>query len=482
MTRKFIIILLPTLILCFGNCAGDFLDSEPSGYLSGEEAKANLGVLVNGLYLSTFLGGTGGTGGHDDFGQKSNDICLDLMSGDMVLNGENYGWFYDVYDFTDQNSTGGRAYSAWRYYYRLINATNAIFDLLGSDEVAPRDNADYKTYFGQTKVIRAYCYFYLVNLYQHRYQDRVNNPGVPVYRTQETLEVHGQSTVKEVYELIVKDLKEGVEALNGYDRPSKSKIDNSVAYSYLAYAYLSMGEYEKAVEAADHVINKFPVMTAKQVTESGFSSLDMPSWIWGVYITLDNTQQLQSFWGHMDYFTYSYAWAGDAKIIDSDLWASIPVTDVRKNQFDADSYMPIWKFYDRGRTAGGDRQWRNDLVYLRVEEMILIKAEALARLNRDVEAKAALKTLLDNRDTAAASALAAKTHDELMEAIYYNWRVEMWGEGKLFFALKRFGKTAVRGSNHFVRAGQSFPYNDQRMIFAIPEREVLNNPYLQPQN
>ena len=485
MTRKFIIILLPTLIFCFGNCSGDFLDREPSGYLSGEEAKKNLDSslppFVDGLYLSTFLGGTGG---HNDFGQKSNDICLDLMSGDMLLNGDTYGWFYDVYDMIEQHITATRSYMLWRYYYRIINAANTVFDLFTSDEVIPSsDKPAQRAYFGQTKVMRAYCYFYLVNLFQHRYQDKLNNPGVPVYRSQETLEVHGQSTVKEVYEFIVKDLTDAIEALDGYERPSKGKADINVAYSYLAYAYLSMGEYAKAAEAADHVINKFPVMTAKEVIESGFNSLeDIKSWIWGADININNTGALLTFWGHMDYFTYSYAFAGDAMVIDADFYATIPTTDVRKGQFDSGNYMPIWKFYDAARVPGGDRQWTNDLVYLRVEEMILIKAEALARANQDAAAKDALKLLLDNRDTAAASALATMTHEELMEAIYYNWRIEMWGEGKLFFALKRFGKTAVRGSNHISKKGQSFPYNDQRMIFAIPEREVINNPYLQPQN
>ncbi|WP_255461423.1 hypothetical protein [Bacteroides sp. CACC 737] len=35
--------------------------------------------------------------------------------------------------------------------------------------------------------------------------------------------------------------------------------------------------------------------------------------------------------------------------------------------------------------------------------------------------------------------------DQLLENIYYNWRVEMWAEGRGLLTLKRFHKSMVRG-------------------------------------
>lgn len=498
--KKIYILLLAVSITIFSSCSGDFLETQPSGYLTTDQlaeiAKTNpaavLAPLTLGLHDITAAMATGGTEDHSDFGQKSIDISLDLMSGDMALTGATYGWFSAVYNYTGQIRTSTDAYKPWRYYYRVIKNANEILDLIGSDEEIP-ENEDSKLYFGQAKIFRAYCYFYLVNLYQHRFQEKADSPGVPVYRSQLTPEYHTQSTVREVYSLIVEDLTDAAAALKDYDRGSnKTLVDKNVAYSYLAYAYLQMGEYQSAADAADSVIdsNLFRLMSATEIINSGFRSMSIPSWIWGYDLTVANTGGLGTFWGHVDWFTYSYASAGDSKVIDADLYASIPATDARKAQFNNNTggslpwLIPYYKFWDAGRVIQGDMQWTNDEVYLRIEEMYLIKAEALARLNQDVPAKAALKEVLDLRDVTAAAALASASHEQLLDAIYFNWRVEMWGEGKSLFALKRFGKTSTRSSavdNHLYKVGESFPYNYQYMIFEIPEREILTNTLLVPQ-
>jgi tetratricopeptide (TPR) repeat protein len=480
----------------FSSCSDDFLNEEPSGYLTTDQladmaAKdplSVLGPLAAGLHNTTFAFGTGGTDSHSDFGQKSIDINLDLMSGDMAMISATYGWFDAVYNYQGQIRTSTEAYKPWRYYYRLINNANEVLDLIGSDEEIPDHDAQ-KIYFGQAKILRAYSYFYLVNLYQHRYADRKDSPGVPIYRTQLVADIHGQSTVEEVYQFIIFDLTQAIEALQDYKRNNKTYVDQNVAYAYLAYVYLSMGEYRKAIEAADMLINNsaFTLMSATDVIQSGFRSMNIPSWIWGVDLTVDNSPALPTFWGHVDYFTYSYSYAGDAKVIDKDLFTSIPSTDVRKNQFNSSvsslpELIPYYKFWHQDRQPGSDMQWTSDEVYLRLEEMYLIKAEASARLNEDSDAKTTLKMLLDLRDPVASSALSSYTHEQLLDAIYFNWRVELWGEGKSLFALKRFGKTATRAVNHLRKAGDSFPYNYEYMIFEIPEREQINNPNLVPQN
>ena len=250
-------------------------------------------------------------------------------------------------------------------------------------------------------------------------------------------------------------------------------------------------DYRKAAAAANKVITSgvFPLMTADDVIRSGFRSINIPSWIWGIDLTIENTGSLVTFWGHMDYYTYSYCYAGNIKIIDADLYASIPESDIRKQQFGAPESQeigasplaPIYKFYDAGRIPGGDRAWTNDEVYMRVEEMYLIRAEALARAGDASGAKAALKALLDLRDPVAAENLASLTDAQLLEAIYFNWRVEMWGEGRTLFAVKRYKKTVQRAANHVLHPGESFAYNYERMIFEIPENEQINNPNLVPQ-
>ncbi|MDQ6813995.1 MAG: RagB/SusD family nutrient uptake outer membrane protein, partial [Bacteroidota bacterium] len=180
--------------------------------------------------------------------------------------------------------------------------------------------------------------------------------------------------------------------------------------------------------------------------------------------------------------TYSYAWAGDPKLIDKGLYDAIPTTDVRKNQFlqvgtNTGNLQPRNKFFDPGRVAGGQRTVVTDLVYMRSDEFYLLNAEANARVGNETAAKQALTTLLTQRRTDI-TYLTLLTGQALLNEIYLQTRIELWGEGKSYLAMKRNKATITRGSNHLFFAGQSFPYNDPKLSFAIPQDEVLNNPVL----
>ncbi|GHV55557.1 membrane protein [Bacteroidia bacterium] len=497
-------LLFATLLFIVG-CSENFLITEPEGSISGNQldnmANQNLinmiAPLIQGLYRTTFESGTGGTIRGDDYGQKSVDLCMDVMSCDVGSTGTTGLCFTDVYNYQAQASTGINTDMIWRYYYTLIKGANKIFDTLDGDAQIP-ENDIAKSYYGQAKIIRASSYFYLVNLYQHPYSDRKDASGVPVYRTQKELEPHAQSSVREVYNLIITDLEDAIVALENFDRGAdKLKADKYVANGFLAYTYLMRGEdgdCAKAAEAAGKVIDsgKFPLMTAEEIINSGFRSVNTGSWLWGVNMTIENTQGSMHFWGNMDYFSYGYCFRGAIRVIDADLYESIPDSDIRKQQFGNPAsgnageapLAAFCKFYDAQRIPGGDRVYTNDLLYMRSEEMVLIKSEALARLGNTAASSKSLKPLISLRDQIAAAHLENLNNDELLETIWFNWRTELWGEGKTYLAMKRYKKTMHRSSqpkNHIFLAGKSFPYNYERMIFEIPEYEWLNNPNLVPQ-
>lgn len=477
---------IAVLSMTFTSCSESFLDKEPTSFLTPEQladiSKLNPDALkssISGLYSLTFEFGTGGTEDHDDFGQKSYDITMDLMSGDMAMKAESYDWFSDASRLQGHRTTALRTYKFWRYHYRLIKNTNLIFDILGGDQVIP-DKAELAYYYGQAKAMRAYSYFQLVNMYGKQYTKDPNDLAIPVYLA--NIEGLGsQLTVADVYSLIETDLLQAVEALDGFTRTNKNEINQDVAKGMLAYVYLQMGNNPEAARLSGEVIanNKFPMLAKADVSTTGFNNWSSPNWMWAIDLTIDNSPALPTFWGQVDKFTYSYAWAGDAKIIDSDLFASIPATDARKNWFDADG-LPVWKFYDGKRDAsesGINKTWDNDEVYMRIEEMYLINAEALARDNRLPEAKTSFKVFLNQRDETVTAMVDAMTESVFLDAVLYNWRVEMWGEGRSLLTMKRFDKTYKRGANHLSgMAGVEVAATDERLIFEIPQAEILNNP------
>ena len=259
-----------------------------------------------------------------------------------------------------------------------------------------------------------------------------------------------------------------------------------------------MGDQESLVKAknltADIIQNGgFTLMDSTQVVYTGdpsiggFNNVNTPGWMWGVDITLANGLDLVSWWGQMGLFTYSYQWAGDRKAIDKGLFDKIPVDDVRKGQFynnPSSGYylLPFNKFYTPERKIGGQRNITTDYVYMRVAEMYLLNAECAARTGDDATARTSLKDLMKLR-VPNVNYIDNLSGQSLLNEIYLQTRIELWGEGKSYLAMKRFKATTVRGSNHQnIVVGLSIKYNDPRLTFSIPQSEIQNNPFISTGN
>jgi len=471
------------------SCNEDFLEVQPTEFLSQEqiaEAAANnpdvIAGSVAGIYTLLFEAGTGGTSSHDDFGQKGYDIYSDMLCGDMALSVSTYGWYRRLTEFQPtQDYTSTTNYKVWRYYYRIIRSANSVIDALGGNDVVPELDEN-KHLMGQAKALRAYGYFYLAQFFQNGY-----NPSqviLPIY-TNPNQENQPKSAASEVYALIVKDLNDAISLLETFTRASKNQVNQSVAKGLLAYTYGAMGDYAQVKTLTQDILNSgFTLMNSDEVT-GGFNDVNTAGWMWGQDITLDNGLDLVSWWGQMDVFTYSYQWAGDRKAIDQDLYDAISYDDVRKVQFHptAGGYylIPLNKFYDDGREIGGQRNVTTDYLYMRVAEMYLLNAEAAANTGDEATAKTSLKFLLDQRmaDTSYIDGLSGKA---LLDEIYLQTRIELWGEGKSYLAMKRNKATVTRGDNHLSNVGVAISYDDTRLSFLIPQSEIQNNPFINDQN
>ena len=94
----------------------------------------------------------------------------------------------------------------------------------------------------------------------------------------------------------------------------------------------------------------------------------------------------------------------------------------------------------------------------------------------DVYKRQALHTLVSNRDASATK--TTKTGADLLEEIYFNRRIELWGEGHRFFDLKRLNLPVDRrNSNHnsAIALEMLIPAGDVRWEFLIPRDELNAN-------
>ena len=115
-----------------------------------------------------------------------------------------------------------------------------------------------------------------------------------------------------------------------------------------------------------------------------------------------------------------------------------------------------------------------DYTYMRAAEMYLIEAEALARQGKGGEAANVLGELM-----AARQPSWSKTNVTVADVLLQR-RIELWGEGFVFFDLKRNNKGMERtyaGSNH-LQTDLTFidvPAQDPRWTYQISLAELQEN-------
>ena len=481
------------------SCKKDFLETNSSVNVQTNAVFADLTAAQTALdgiyrnmyeYLPTDLGYAAYDNGstlHADFGQKAYDIVSDLMGNDMVVNKQGYGWFNSDYQYTARTSTADqrRPHNIWRYYYILINNSNAILDNI--DKV-PGDADTRNAIKGQALAIRAHSYFYLINFFQQTYKGNENKPGVPLYTSVPALPsgAKGRGTVQQVYNQIVADLVGADTLLVNYSQDDLSHINQQVANGIMARVALQMEDYANAAKYADKAINGsvgYPLLLATDYT-TGFNSVTNSEWMWGMTINADQSTAYASFFSHMDAGANDYAQLGGQKKITKELYDHIGPNDVRQTVFVApgagtantpDYCQTKFTFSDASGFLG-------DYLFMRESEMYLIKAEALARTSDEPNAITTLNALVQQRDPSYTTA-DALSGTALINEILWQRRIELWGEGFSFFDIKRL-KTGLNraqgagnhGSPSFDPKIYTFSDGDPRLCLLIPQKEFDTNP------
>jgi hypothetical protein len=468
------------------SCKKDYLTTAPSDEISNvvifnnaTDAKIALNGMYRLMYSHAAAIGYGSGTLHSDFGQKSYDIINDLMGNDMVVHLQGYGWFNRDYQYTEraQVTNSRRPYMIWRYYYTLINNAN---NLIVNVPKATGSQLDKDNLMGQAYAVRAYCYYNLVNYFQHTYKGNEEAPGVPIY-TVPAIEGKARSKVKDVYKLITDDLTLAETLLTGKVQEHKSNVDVKVAQGLRARVALTMEDWSIAANYANKARAGYVPM-GTTAYKNGFNSIANTEWMWGMEVTQPQATIYASFFSHIDPFVFGYAQLGGQKKITKDLFDNLNVNDIRYSVFKkpgtGTSTVPDYcsiKF-----KLANTSSWAGDYLMMRASEMYLIEAEALARDNKTTEAKTVLETLIKARLT---TYTAPTSNPALLSEILLQRRLELWGEGFSLFDIKRL-KTGLNrptgsgnhGSPSFNPAIYTLPDQSPTFLMKIPQDEIDVNP------
>lgn len=537
------IIFFAVALLGLASCSDSFLDRQYEGGMLSQEkydqlSSEKLENTLLGCYTMIY---TMNSEEHDEFGQRSIDLWGDILSGDIAVTNKTYGWLYpDEQMSTVTERTG----TIWVFYYDMIHNINVVINSIeSSSQISsiiaqhgyPSDTTNYEytaeqtnyaLYLAQAKALRGYCYANLARWYTPIFTVAGytidNYKCVPVYTEDNMTQAQGLSTSAKVYERAFDDLGTAINLFEKfgalyeeqndavYTRTSKLAIDVNVARGLLAYAYLNAAPYytnvndakaknyyRKAHQYAHDAIesNEYRIIPNNMLYSTGFNDVSEASWMWGQNVVTETAGQLKSWFGQMDIHSYSYAWAGDTKVIDENLKNLIPAWDGRSRWFNDGSKQsafkdcPDGKFYsavspNSTKAEDIDREWLSDNVFMRIESMYLIAAEACYFIDSLDASKNYLTAITDQRlnDEYPLAASDYETYkstltgEKLIKEIELNWRVEMWGEGYGLQTFRRLTGTKKRGGNHDVGAGAEVKASDASFNMNIPSSEATYNP------
>ncbi len=490
---KYIKLLLIVNILYFVSaCSDDFLNTEPSQYASEDQIKdllehdpSMISAYVNGFYTNLFAPESQQS--HDDFGLKALELATDLMGEDMAYRTSHF-FVYD-YEWDNRLSSYRRTTQAWQQLYAVISGANEVISTL-VDRAGEDDTVDYM--LGQSYTMRAYCYFWLINLFQQPYEWNKTALGIPLYTEDKIL--LGRQPVADVYERILEDVETGYNLLKGKGIKSKSELNEYAAAAIYANVLSFVSDYpdqwSKVAEWAQIAIEGGRLMSEEELL-SGFNDVSLSEVLWGVSINAETNTFYASFMSHVDPYGPGYGGElGNYKMISSDLYSKIDDNDIRKKWFgvdlaENDSHYAYRQYVQRKfldcYTTGTGETFTSDYIYLRTGEMYFVAAEALYLAGQEAQARTMLNTIVQSRNP---SYNATASGSALLEEIQIQKRIEMWGEGRRLLDMKRRAEALDRttSNNHSPIAIQTAAANDYRMIYQIPDREMDANLEITEQN
>jgi hypothetical protein len=428
-------------------------------------------ATITGIYSNLSAGIVSGNAGFSIKGGLAADEFT-LFPG--VTNEQLIAHYKNNLSSSASQSLDGRLWSPFYYYIFRCNA--AIEGLESSKSLTP---AVQKQLLGESKFLRAFFYFYLVNYYGDACLALGTDPQVNAYLS--------RSPVSAVYTQLITDLKEAKQLLSSNyldgtllnTTADKVRPTKMAASALLARIYLYNKDYDLAKAEATTVISSAPNLPS---LENAFLKNSTEA-IWQLLpvVTGHNTE---------DGWTFIIPSTGPSNTdgignghpvyLSPQLLNAFQAGDQRKVKW-VNSIIPTgstttYYFPYKYQSATSNAPITEYQMVLRVGEQYLIRAEANAQLNLLNEAKADLNVI---RTRAGLPNTLANTQQEVLDSILQERRVELFTEmSHRWFDLRRFGKIDEVMNVVTPAKANGAPWRTYQQLFPIPFSDLQRNPNL----
>ncbi len=368
-----------------------------------------------------------------------------------------YTWQPTMYE--DGNNLAGFTATSTGYglLYSYVRGCNLVIDYT-ADAIGSQEDKD--KLLAEALALRAFHYFHLVNLYGIPYNINVNAPGVPIKLTS-AIQVGEipRNTVGEVYEQILKDLKQAEAYLQKYPvYRGNFRINLPAVQIILSRVYLHMEQWENAVKSANLAIANGGLLTNLTQFNAPYPLLNY------------NNSEVVWLYGTRD-ATLSGSFKPSTDLLDL-----YQASDKRKTLFFATNFLTVTKYTASASTLPGKA--------IRTAEAFLNRAEAnveKAILGDASAHTAALNDLNEIRRNRITNYTNVNITNAvaLREQIRAERRMELCFEDQRWFDLRRYGMPEIR---HTYRAAVGEPdvtyvlkAKDPMYTLPIPSIILQNN-------
>ncbi len=387
------------------------------------------------------------------------------VKGNDIIQSPN--WYRFDYGHENREPNYRRTIFNWDYNYDNVNQANV---LIQGVENSTLDDVSKREFIAVGKTLRAFHYFQLALEFAPNYTTDPSASRLPIYTEPATGASEGNPTspTSEVYALILSDLKAAIADLPD-SRLGKSYINKAVAQGILSRVLLVTQDDWALASSSARAAYGGNAASAVVSTNwgAGFTDLGDQEWLWGMYQDANETNFFYAAPHVMtDHLTLSY----QATYVNTNFVSEFAATDVRRLFFDIyGSSTPYREFI----TTKFAFTFDTDLPIMRKSEMVLIDAEAQARMGNDGPAQDLLFALQSARDGSAVK--STSTGAALMDEILLERRKELYGEfGVEWFDAKRTRSAIVRDPEH--RVVLTVPADSELFYLKIPEKEIDANP------
>ncbi|MDI3321182.1 RagB/SusD family nutrient uptake outer membrane protein [Pinibacter soli] len=394
--------------------------------------------------------------------------------GDFSTTTLNHAINYDAYVKGTALPTDYSVVGMWTEYFQTVNIANNIIDKIprfGQFEQAKEDQ-----FIAEAKFIRAYAYLDLLKLYgDGALTGKMDGLGLPLQLTPfqgyKTGQVIPRSTNGDIYNSIVKDLTEAAAILpekQANDLNTRSRATKGGANALLARCYLYMGKFKEAGDAAKAVLDEtgtysivnnllqlFPANpsgAAQNLTAEHILAFPVSQMV-GTSTSVSNSV------GSTYYYKRAF-W------INKNFMSEFESGDLRVSQlmFKGDQIYNTDRLNDYTTFKFNNQNSRDNVPVIRLAEVMLVRSEALARIQGVNAESITLLNTIRTRSLPNATPLTSADFanaNALIEKILQQRKFELAFEGFYRYDLIRTGKPL-----------QSPDLPEAKKVLPIPQSEI----------